>query len=98
MALNTYLITNCNAESNGTAGSNGAGIRLIGNGNRVDGCGLNNNDIGVAADAAGNLVVRSSFTFNPVRVQAVAGNNVAQIIVTPGADFTNANPWANIAH
>ena len=28
----------------------------------------------------------------------VVGNNVAQIVVTPGDGFTSPNPWATFAH
>lgn len=96
--FNTSGVTGCVCESNTGGTPIVAGIRLAGQGNRADSNMLNGNGIGIDADSGGNLVVRNSFSFNPTRVEAAAGNNVAQIIIVPGAGFTSADPWANFAH
>jgi hypothetical protein len=90
------LLTGCNAVDNLFAES--AGAHLTGGANRVDGCMFSGNGVGVRITGEGNLVVRSSFTFNFERVVTVPHNNVAQMVVVPGTDFVNANPWANFAH
>lgn len=90
-------VANCTCDGNTAAGA-AAGIRLAGQGNRADSNALSNNKIGLDADNSGNLVVRNSFTFNPVRIEAAAGNTVSQIIVTPGGAFVSTDPWANFAH
>lgn len=98
----TTFITNSTASANGVGASvtDGAGFRLAGNANRVDNCMANGNDVGliIPSGVGGNMVVRTSFTFNPTRYTASPGNNVAAMIVTPGDVFNATNPWANLAH
>lgn len=89
-------VLNCVLDFN--RGTGAAGIRLSGQGNRAEGNSLCNNALGIDVDGTNNLVVRNSFTFNPTAVEAAPGNNVAQVVMTPGGGFTSTNPWANFAH
>jgi hypothetical protein len=97
--FNTSLITGCSADGNAIVqGNNHAGIRLIGQANRVDGNYISANSIGLRMDGQGNIAVRNSFSFDPVRINAEPGNNYAQIVVIPGNDFVSTDPWTNFAH
>lgn len=97
--FNTSVVTGCVADANATIPGNfHAGIRLIGQGNRADSNSLSANSVGLRIDSPGSLATRNNFSFNPVRVDAEPGNNVAQIIVVPGANFVSTDPWANFAH
>ena len=75
-----------------------AGIRAMGPSNRIEANVLHQNGTGVMADAGGNMIIRNSFSFNNFRVTAVAGNNVAQMIVVPGNNFVSTDPQANLAY
>lgn len=91
------LVNGCVAEFHSFS-SDAAGVYVQGGGNRVDECVLSNNNIGVRITSTGNLVARCSFSFNPTRVSAAAGNSVAEIIVSPDGAFTTGNAWANFGH
>jgi hypothetical protein len=75
-----------------------AGIRAIGGSNRIEANVLHQNGTGVIADVGGNMIIRNSFSFNSIRVNAAQGNNVAQIIVVPGNNFVSTDPQANLAY
>jgi hypothetical protein len=46
-------------------------------------------------DYADNLIIKNSAANNSPNYSIVAGNHYGQIINSPGAGFTNSNPWAN---
>lgn len=91
-------LTNCTASRNGTTSTDGAGIRFPGAAARADQCTLNSNDVGIKVIGTQNIVTRCSFSYNPTATIAPNGNNVAQMVTTPGNGFSTTNPFANVAH
>ena len=95
------VTSNCQATEN-TCTANGsaagqAGLLTTSDGNRVEGNSCNKNSgHGFQINGAGNLVIRNNACGNTVTdYSVIAGNNYGQILLSPGAAFVNANPWAN---
>jgi parallel beta-helix repeat protein len=91
------VVANNNCDSNGIASGDGAGITVVGSDTRVDNNNVTDNDRGIHMTGAGNVIVRNTASGNTTNYQIAAGNTDAQVI-TPGAAFTTANPWANISY
>lgn len=98
LAHNSNHITGNTCDGNGRDNAVAAGIHATGQANRIDSNALISNDIGLDIDGTGNFVVRNNASFNPSRADIVAGNTVAQWIITPGGSFALDNPWANFGH
>lgn len=95
---NTRIIDN-HCRSNGITAAEGAGIRLAGSWSHVEANTLSGNDVGIRAMSSGNMIVRNVLASHAGgHIVASAGNNVAQILSSPGGSFTATNPWANLSH
>jgi hypothetical protein len=76
-----------------------AGISISGFGSRVEGNTLIVNDRGIRATAADNLIIRNTARLNSEGdYETAPGNDVGEIISTPGTGFVATNPWANFVH
>ena len=73
----------------------GAGIHVIGNGNRVEGNSVNRNDRGIEVDVSGNLVVRNSASSNTDAYGSIVSGNTVGPIVNSGNIASSSNPHAN---
>jgi hypothetical protein len=91
-------VTENSCFANAGATATFAGIRAIGPSNRIEANILHQNGTGVIADVGGNMIIRNSFSFNSIRINAVQGNNVAQMVVVPGNNFVSTDPQANLAY
>ncbi len=77
----------------------GAGILVLeGSGNRIEGNHVVGNEAGILVTGANNLIVQNSASDNTNNYSIATGNHYGQIVSSPGAGFTNSNPWANFAH
>ena len=87
-------VFDCVADANA-----GPGIFIVGTGNRIENNNLNNNtNNGILAIAPGNLIVKNSATYNVGGdYNIAAGNSYGQLVILPGAGFTNATAWANFS-
>lgn len=91
-------IRNCEALSNGDASWNtGAGIRLTGANNRVEGNSASHNDTGIDADAAGNIIITNSAADNTTNYSFVSGNTYGPIVTGGNGAISSTSPWANFA-
>jgi len=91
------ITSSCLVEDNNCQTNSGNGIHLIGNASRVEGnlCG-GNGSAGFRVDGTQNLIVKNSAANNSSANYTIAANNdYGPIYSSPGAAFTNANPWAN---
>ncbi|MCK6455999.1 MAG: hypothetical protein L6Q92_05655 [Phycisphaerae bacterium] len=79
-----------NVDSNGTIG-----IFAYGEGNTIDGNMLSRNPVGIRVTYIGNFVVRNRVRNATTGYDIAAGNDYAQIIGAPGANFVVTNAWAN---
>ena len=91
---NSLVIGNT-SHKNGAAGF-GAGIFVLGTGNRVEGNVATENDRGiwVLSDYTGNLIIKNSARDNTVNYVIPSGNTVGPII-SGGGTISSTNPWAN---
>ena len=88
-------VINCTCDLNGTAVATGAGVRAAGFGNRVDGNHATDNDIGIAATAINNIIIRNTVGGNTTEFD-VPTSAIGQVLdVTAGGDITTTNPWRN---
>jgi len=95
----------CTKNGNGT--TNTASIRVLGINNRIDGnqCvgNLAAGGNGIKVDAGRNVIIRNSSKdhktqdYDIIANDGSGPNSYGQIIVVPGNNFTNSNPWANFA-
>lgn len=82
-------------DINGLLTAAGAGVRVTGLDNRIDGNHLTLNTYGIKVEEAGNLIVRNSAVHNGTGMAddyvIVSGNRVGPITTDPA----KAGPWAN---
>ena len=81
-------------DANGYDVGSGAGIYIVGGGNRIEANNITDNDRGIDVDVAGNLIIRNSASGNGVNFDIVAGNIVGPT-VTAATIAGNNNPHAN---
>ncbi len=94
-AQNDCVVLNNVCANNNETGM--AGIRL-GYNNRAEGNHLRSNTIGIRADQDDdNLIIKNSADGNTTNYDIATGNHYGQIILSPGAGFSNSNPWANFS-
>jgi hypothetical protein len=93
------LTSSCLAEDNNCQTNSLCGIHVLGNTCRVEGNLVGTNGTsGLQVDGSQNLIVKNSADNNAVANYNIATNNdYGQIYASPGAGFTNSNPWANFA-
>ena len=93
------LTSFCLVENNNCQADNSCGIHVLGNGCRVEGNHFGfNGSTGLQVDGTQNLIVRNSAVNNTATNYNIAANNdYGQIYSSPGAGFTNSNPWANFS-
>jgi parallel beta-helix repeat protein len=96
------VTTDChvlNSQCRITAGGQllqGVGIDILGVSNRIEGNTVIANDVGIRAVQADNLIVRNVSRANTTsNFNIVPGNEVAEILSSPGEGFTSSNAWAN---
>lgn len=93
----SYVLNNV-SSGNGFSSSEGAGINVVSQDNRVDGNNVTTNPKGVHVRGPGNLVVRNSASANTVDYLIVPGNRDAQVVVNPASGFVSTDPWANFSY
>ena len=88
------MIRGCNAGYN-----TGSGFRLVGANSRAeDNHSTSNTGNGFSVEGIGHLIVKNSAASNVAGDFSIAaGNNYGQILILPGAAFTNSTPWANFS-
>ena len=95
------LVVGNTCSENGFIFGDGAGIHVTGANNRIERNNATKNDRGIDVDAAGNLIVGNSASDNTgtgtpsANYDIAVGNSYGEILTSPGANFTNSNPWAN---
>lgn len=92
---------------NGYNVGDGAGIHATGDGNRIDGNTVTDNDRGIDVDGIENFIVRNIATYSGTPYDIVATNRVGTIAVAPnsaavsgstgGAGTGSGDPWANFS-
>ncbi|MBN1269712.1 MAG: right-handed parallel beta-helix repeat-containing protein [Kiritimatiellae bacterium] len=108
-AFGDNLILNNQCDGNGTDTPDGAGIRVLASGVRVDGNNVTDNGIGIRVDFWDNIIVRNTASNNGTNYVIVASNAVGQIAAAPnstaisgssalGATVGTTDPWANISY
>ena len=108
LVSNDTVVRDCLSAGNGTGPSGGAGIRVVGSDNRLEGNTVLDNDIGVDIDSIGNLVARNAAAGNGVNYNIIANNQVGVVVVAPnsaavlgsagGAGLGSTDPWANFSY
>jgi parallel beta-helix repeat protein len=99
LMTNACVVVDNACQSNGSGGGTLAGIHAVGATNRIDGNNVTFNlTRGIKVDADHNLVIRNSAKDNSVLNFDITGGSYGQIYSTPGAAFTNSNPWANFSY
>jgi len=89
-AIDDSVIQDCRAASH----ASGAGIRVTGGGNRIDGNSIVANGTGIAVAASGNFIVRNTAHSNSTNY-SVAGTQTIGPIITTSGNIISTNPWAN---
>ena len=110
-ASSNVLVLNNVANSNGQGGGNVGGIRLLNQGNRVEGNMMVNNPIGLDASsgsATHNLIIGNTARGNTTNFVIRSDNKVGVIVSAPlsgaisgdtgGAGVGTSNPWSNISY
>jgi parallel beta-helix repeat protein len=94
---------------NGAVG-NGAGIRVTGSDNRIEGNNCTNADLGIVLLGAGNVMVKNTCSGNTINYDIFAGNRYGPIINITAANpatvsgnsaastMGSTDPWANFAY
>lgn len=106
---NDNFIVGNKCASNGRSITNGAGISVGGVGdNHVEGNNVIQNDIGINATSAGNIIMRNTAAGNSINYEIVASNKVGVIVyatssaaisgLTGGAGLGTTDPWANFSY
>jgi parallel beta-helix repeat protein len=90
----TSIIGN-HCSANGTATTNGAGIRVTLQDNRVEDNHLTDNDFGLLVLTNGNFIARNTASGNVTNYVIAASNSVGSITNVAGSTVNVANPWAN---
>lgn len=110
VAFSDCLILNNTADSNGAAIADGSGVLIVGSDTRVEGNNFSDNDVGVRATAAGNLIIRNSCSGNGTAFNLIANNRYGQIVDISAAGgaavigpsalgvLTTTDPWANFTY
>ncbi|MBN1675229.1 MAG: right-handed parallel beta-helix repeat-containing protein [Kiritimatiellae bacterium] len=95
------IVNNNGGENDEYRQNNGAGIRINGNSNRIEGNNLIENMFGILVTdplVQDNLIVRNSASLNVTNYQWSTGRNHYGRILdsnTMGESFSNSNPWVN---
>lgn len=76
-----------------TCDSDGAGVHVTQNSNRIEGNHVTDADRGIDIDGTGNLIIHNTASGNTDHYDIGAGNDVGPI----QAAATSTSPWANIA-
>ncbi|MFG0275796.1 MAG: hypothetical protein ACF8QF_12150 [Phycisphaerales bacterium] len=102
------VVRDCLSSGNGTDPAGGAGIRVTGSDNRLEGNTVLDNDIGIDIDSAGNLVARNTAAGNPTPYDIIVNNKVGPVVVAPnsgailgaagGAGLGSTYPCANFSY
>lgn len=95
IGMGDNLITDNQVYSNGGSATS---IRLDASGARVEANFIRGGGTGVGGFGTDNLVIRNSFRSVTTPVSLPANNEVAAIIVGPGASFVSDAPWANFSY
>ena len=96
---NAYVFGNLCNGNNDVFGQDGAGIFVIGSGNRIEGNNIRSSNRGIDVDGTGNLVIRNSVsTVFGTRYDIVAGNTVGTIVTTGAAMNSATNDLVNIEY
>ncbi len=91
------LFENNFTSFNGLGTNIDSGVYVTGVNNRIEHNTTSNNDYGIRADIAGNLIVRNTAFANTTNYFTTGIQNIGPLITTTGA-ITNTNPWANFSY
>ena len=83
-------VLNNNCMTNGFGAGTGAGVRVTGSGNRLEGNHCVNADTGIEVTAASNVIMRNTCGGNTIN-WAVQGGNTCFVIVNGGGPAINGN-------
>lgn len=86
---------NGSVQNLGDPPGDGAGIHVVGSGNRIELNEVSSNDRGVQVDSGGNLILQNGARGNGDNYGTIASGNVVGPIVTSSTIATNTNPNAN---
>lgn len=99
-----YVMGNT-CKDNGTVGSDGAGIHVTGQSNRIEGNHAIGNYRGFLVDGTGNLIIKNTASYNahPTYFYIDVGNTYGPVIlVGAGGDLSGISgadhPWANFGY
>jgi len=85
----------CRVVGNTADSNTNEGIFAYANGNTIDGNSLTRNGTALRVTSTSSLIVRNMARGNSAGYQIAGGNDYAQIVSSPGANFSVSNPWAN---
>jgi parallel beta-helix repeat protein len=92
------VITSCQVAQNTVSINAFAGIFVTGNANRIDGNHCTGGQRGFDVNGVDNLIIRNSAQGAAVsNYDIVLGNHYAALLISPGAAFASASPWANFS-
>ncbi len=108
LVSNDSVVRDCLSAGNGTDAAGGAGIRVVGSDNRLEGNTVLDNDIGIDIDSTGNFVARNGASGNGVNFDIIPNNKVGVVVLSPnsgavlgsagGAGLGSTDPWANFSY
>lgn len=90
-------VTGNTCDQNGYSSGVGAGIRVTGGANRIEGNHVTRNDWGIDIAGEGNLIMSSSASGNNTNFNIVGGNHFGTIVTNPGSAFVSSNSAANFS-
>jgi len=95
--FNECVVINNDCNRNGTGAGTGAGIRVTGSDNLIEGNNCVAAEVGIDVDVAGNIIRRNTCSGNTTRNWEIAANNVCLVVVAVNAgaimgDFGGAAP------
>ncbi|QQS07821.1 MAG: right-handed parallel beta-helix repeat-containing protein [Phycisphaerales bacterium] len=102
------LVTRSTCSSNGVNPGDGAGIRVVGNDNRIEGNHCSSADRGIDVDGTGNIIIRNTCSGNTINWTIVSGNSYLVVFApatvgnfsgnASGAGFGTTDPNANFTY
>ena len=90
-------ITGNTCNFNGAFSGNGAGIHIMGDGNRIDSNNVTLNDRGLDVDGTANCIIRNTAQSNTANYAAIASGNTVGPVIGIQNPVTGTNPWANFS-
>jgi parallel beta-helix repeat protein len=93
-----FVGSRCDVRDNNCGGNSFVGVLVTGSACRIDSNHASGGQRGFQVTGTDNLIVRNSAQgASAANYDIVAGNHDAARIISPGANFASASPWANFS-